>query len=59
LETVDEARAWVAEVTDGQCADVVIEAVEFPETFELCAELVRPGGHVAKGACTGAAPNWI
>jgi alcohol dehydrogenase len=47
FETADEARAWVAEVTDGQGADVAIEAVGVPETFELCVELVRPGGHVA------------
>jgi alcohol dehydrogenase len=26
---------------------VAIEAVGVPETFELCADLVRPGGHVA------------
>ncbi len=37
----------VAEMTDGMGADVVIEAVGIPETFELCTELVRPGGHVA------------
>ena len=28
-------------------ADVAIEAVGLPETFELCTELVRPGGRVA------------
>ena len=40
----------VAEVmarTGGLGADTVIEAVGVPETFELCIELVRPGGHVA------------
>jgi alcohol dehydrogenase len=37
----------VRELTDGLGADVVIEAVGIPETFELCTELVRPGGHVA------------
>jgi alcohol dehydrogenase len=31
----------------GLVADVAIEAVGLPETFELCAELVRPGGRVA------------
>jgi alcohol dehydrogenase len=35
------------ELTDGLGADVAIEAVGVPETFELCAKLVRPGGHVA------------
>jgi alcohol dehydrogenase len=37
----------VRELTDGLGADVAIEAVGVPETFELCAELVRPGGRVA------------
>jgi alcohol dehydrogenase len=34
-------------LTGGLGADVAIEAVGVPETFELCADLVRPGGHVA------------
>jgi alcohol dehydrogenase len=42
-----EARAAVEELTDGLGADVTIEAVGVPETFEQCTELVRPGGHVA------------
>jgi alcohol dehydrogenase len=42
-DTVDRVRA----LTDGLGADVVIEAVGVPATFELCTELVRPGGHVA------------
>jgi alcohol dehydrogenase len=37
----------VMELTDGLGADVTIEAVGIPETFELCTQLVRPGGHVA------------
>ena len=39
--------AVVAELTGGLGADVVIEAVGVPETFELCTKLVRPTGHVA------------
>jgi alcohol dehydrogenase len=35
------------DLTGGLGADVTIEAVGVPETFELCARLVRPGGHVA------------
>ena len=35
------------ELTGGLGADVAIEAVGIPETFELCTELVRPGGRVA------------
>ena len=43
----EDVIARVHELTDGSGADVVIEAVGVPETFELCTELVRPGGHVA------------
>ena len=43
----EDARAAVDELTDGLGADVTIEAVGRPETFEQCTELVRPGGHVA------------
>ena len=35
------------QMTAGLGADVTIEAVGVPETFELCARLVRPGGRVA------------
>src|SRR6266516_6257223 len=34
-------------LSDGLGADVAIEAVGIPETFELCTDLVRPGGRVA------------
>ena len=34
-------------LTGGLGADVSIEAVGVPATFELCAELIRPGGTVA------------
>jgi alcohol dehydrogenase len=37
----------IAELTDGLGADVAIEAVGVPATFELAARLVRPGGRVA------------
>jgi alcohol dehydrogenase len=37
----------VKELTDGLGADVAIEAVGIPQTFELCTELIRPGGRVA------------
>jgi alcohol dehydrogenase len=43
----DDPVAMVRELTDGLGADVVVEAVGTPATFELCCELVRPGGHVA------------
>ena len=37
----------VRSLTGGLGADVTIEAVGVPATFELAAALVRPGGHVA------------
>ena len=37
----------IRELTGGLGADVAIEAVGVPATFELAARLVRPGGHVA------------
>jgi len=43
----DDPVARVMELTEGLGADVAIEAVGIPETFELCARLVRAGGHVA------------
>jgi alcohol dehydrogenase len=43
----DDPVARVMELTGGLGADVAIEAVGIPETFELCTRLVRPGGHVA------------
>jgi alcohol dehydrogenase len=42
-----DAERAVADLTAELGADVAIEAVGVPETFELCARLVRPGGHVA------------
>ena len=45
--TGDAARERVLELTDGVGVDVAIEAVGIPETFELCTDIVRSGGHVA------------
>jgi alcohol dehydrogenase len=45
--TSGNARAVIDQVTGGLGADVAIEAVGLPETFESAIELVRPGGHVA------------
>jgi alcohol dehydrogenase len=45
--TNQDPVAIVMEMTDGLGADVAFEAVGVPETFELCAELIRPGGRVA------------
>ena len=43
----EEPVAAVKELTGGLGADVAIEAVGVPETFELCTDLIRPGGRVA------------
>ena len=43
----EDPLAIVQALTGGLGADVAIEAVGTPATFELAAELVRPGGHVA------------
>jgi alcohol dehydrogenase len=43
----EDALALVMELTDGLGADVALEAVGIPQTFELATELIRPGGHVA------------
>jgi alcohol dehydrogenase len=49
--TVNDSAASPLEVvrslTDGEGADVVIEAVGLPETFELAVQLTRPGARVA------------
>ncbi|MEV3912201.1 zinc-dependent alcohol dehydrogenase family protein [Streptomyces canus] len=44
----------IADLTNGLGADVVIEAVGVPESFELCTRMVRPGGHVANIGVHGA-----
>jgi len=50
-DSVDSgAGAWQDEVmamTDGLGVDVAIEAVGIPQTFEMCTDLIRPGGTVA------------
>src|SRR3954451_21481985 len=43
----EDPIAVVRGLTDGLGADVAIEAVGVPDTFELTAALIRPGGHAA------------
>jgi len=43
----EDAIARIMELTDELGADSAFEAVGAPETFELAADLVRPGGRVA------------
>jgi alcohol dehydrogenase len=42
-----KAVATVMKLTDGRGVDTAIEAVGIPATFELCAQLVAPGGTIA------------
>ena len=42
-----KAVASVMKLTDGRGVDTAIEAVGMPATFELCAQLVAPGGTIA------------
>jgi len=46
--------ATVKSLTDGRGVDTVIEAVGVPATFELCEELVAPGGTIANVGVHGA-----
>jgi alcohol dehydrogenase len=47
LDPSEDVLGALQELTDGLGADVAIEAVGVPETFEMCTTLVRAGGHVA------------
>ena len=50
----EDAVAAVRALTEGLGADVAIEAVGVPATFELAVDLVRPGGHIANIGVHGA-----
>ena len=45
--TTGDVLQRILDLTDGLGADVAVEAVGVPETFELCTRLIRPGGRVA------------
>jgi alcohol dehydrogenase len=53
-DATDDVLEVVQSMTDGLGADVVMEAVGIPETFELSTALVRPGGTVANIGVHGA-----
>ncbi|UWX97844.1 zinc-dependent alcohol dehydrogenase family protein [Arthrobacter zhaoxinii] len=40
-------REQIMDLTDGWGVDVAVEAVGIPATFEMCTNIVRPGGNVA------------
>ncbi|MFN3653688.1 MAG: zinc-dependent alcohol dehydrogenase family protein [Armatimonadota bacterium] len=43
----EDVKDRIMGLTRGQGVDVAMEAVGIPETFELCTDLVKPGGRVA------------
>ncbi|GAA4122774.1 zinc-dependent alcohol dehydrogenase family protein [Knoellia locipacati] len=49
----EDAVEIVRGMTDGLGADVAVEAVGVPESFEQCTALVRPGGMVANAGVHG------
>jgi alcohol dehydrogenase len=51
----DDVLTHVNGLTHGLGADVVVEAVGLPETFELATQLVRPGGRLANVGVHGRA----
>ncbi|TCM50579.1 zinc-dependent alcohol dehydrogenase family protein [Kribbella sp. VKM Ac-2568] len=50
----DDVVATIKDLTGGLGADVAIEAVGVPATFELCAQVIRPCGRVANVGVHGA-----
>lgn len=42
-----DAVKQVMELTDGKGVDVAIEAVGFPVTFDICQQILKPGGRLA------------
>jgi alcohol dehydrogenase len=43
----EDAVEKIMRLTNGRGVDVAIEAVGVPATFELCQEIIAPGGHIA------------
>jgi alcohol dehydrogenase len=48
-------KEQVLALTDGYGVDVAVEAVGIPATFDMCTEIVRPGGSVANVGVHGKA----
>jgi alcohol dehydrogenase len=54
LSPEDDVVGRLAQLTDGLGADVAIEAVGVPASFELCEAILRPGGRLANVGVHGA-----
>ncbi|WP_230970215.1 zinc-dependent alcohol dehydrogenase family protein [Nitrogeniibacter aestuarii] len=50
----DDVPSALMALTDGRGVDVAIEAVGIPATFDLCQEVIAPGGHIANVGVHGA-----
>lgn len=50
----DAAIKQIFELTDGVGVDVSIEAVGYPQTFDLCQKMISPGGRIANVGVHGA-----
>ncbi|MFI0776580.1 alcohol dehydrogenase catalytic domain-containing protein [Streptomyces sp. NPDC021212] len=46
-DATEEPERLIDDLTEGLGADVVIEAVGTPRSFEACTRMVRPGGRIA------------
>ena len=59
--TDGKAAEAILKLTGGRGADTVIEAVGIPTTFELCEEIVAPGGVIVEGTCDeiGRISSWV
>ncbi|HMG07757.1 MAG TPA: zinc-dependent alcohol dehydrogenase family protein [Mucilaginibacter sp.] len=45
--TSEDVIKYIRNITGGKGVDIAIEAVGIPETFELCQEIIAPGGYIA------------
>lgn len=43
----DEAIKKIFEITDGIGVDVAMEAVGYPQTFDICQKIIAPGGRIS------------
>lgn len=50
----EAAIKQIFELTDGRGVDVAIEAVGYPQTFDLCQKMISPGGRIANVGVHGA-----
>jgi alcohol dehydrogenase len=49
--------AQILRLTEGRGVDVAVEAVGVPETFDVCQEILAPGGHLANVGVHGRGAN--